>query len=107
MGIVCLGFRARRSNTLHGFVDVLLEQTHLQIKECTVHQKGDSRWIGLPARPQLTSDGTAKRDGNGKVQYTSILQFEDREAADQFSAAAIAALLDKFPDAFDHPADTG
>lgn len=106
MGIVCLGFRARRSNTLHGFVDVLMEQTHLQIKECTVHQKGDRRWVGLPARPQLTSDGVAKRSDKGKIEYVAILQFEDREAADQFSAAAIAALLDKFPDAFDHEADT-
>ena len=50
-------FTPRRSNTLFGFVDVLVPEMRLQIREVSIHGRSDRRWIGLPARPQIDPEG--------------------------------------------------
>ena len=101
MSIIIEKFTRRRSNTLFGFVDVLLPQTHLRVHDVTVHQKNDKRWVGLPAKPMIDREGVALKDENGKVKYVPILQFDSREASDAFSRSCIAAVLKHSPDAFD------
>jgi hypothetical protein len=93
-------FKRQRSNTLFGFVDLVIPEIRLRIREATVHQAHGRRWIGLPARPQIDRDGAARRDDRGKIAYTPVLQFVDRVVGDAFSARAIAALIESFPDAF-------
>jgi hypothetical protein len=93
-------FTRRRSNSLRGFADLLIPELRLRIREATVHESHGRRWVGLPARPQVGRDGAARRDDRGKVAYTAVLQFTDRETSDAFSARAIEALLERFPDAF-------
>jgi hypothetical protein len=93
-------FKPVRSNTLFGFVDLVIPELRLRVLAATVHQAHGRRWVGLPARPQLDRDGTARRDDRGKLQYTPVLQFTDRETSDAFSARAIEALLKDFPAAF-------
>ena len=44
MTIKCEKWTPRRSNTLLGFADVLLEQTHLRIHDVAVHEKNGKRW---------------------------------------------------------------
>jgi hypothetical protein len=94
-------FKAQRSNTLFGFCTVLIPALHLRIHDLTVHEKNASRWIGLPARPWVDRDGTAKRGDNGKIIYATVLEFTDSGTRNAFSDRAIAALLAKFPHAFD------
>jgi hypothetical protein len=100
MPVECLRFKARKSNTLCGFADVVLTNVKLEIREITLHQKGDRRWVGLPGKPQIDKTGLAVRDGD-KIKYVNILNWTTREASDQFSEAVIAAVLAKYPQAFD------
>ena len=96
-------FRPHRSGTLYGFVDIFIPQLHLRIHELTVHEKNGQRWVGLPSRPQVTRDGTVRRDDQtGKTLYANILEITDRKTRDAFSARTIAALIAGFPEAFDH-----
>src|SRR6516165_4607974 len=91
-------FTRRRSNTLFGFVDLVIPELRLRIREVTVHQSHGRRWVGLPGKPQIDRDGAARRDDRGKIAYSPVLQFTDREVGDAFSAGAIAAVLERFPD---------
>jgi hypothetical protein len=94
-------FRPHRSGTLYGFVTVFIPQMHLRIRELTVHEKNGQRWVGLPARPQLTKDGSVRRDDQtGKVLYANILEITDRATRDAFSECTIASLVAGFPEAF-------
>ena len=54
----------------------------------------------LPAKPCLDQSRNLVRDPqNGKVQYTTILDFEDRLHAVAFREGAIAALIKREPKA--------
>ena len=101
MAISCEKWTPRRSNTLLGFADVSLQQTHLKIYDCAVHEKGGRRWVSLPGRPMIDREGVALRGEDGKTKYARILEFETREGSDNFSAAVITAVLERFPAAFD------
>jgi hypothetical protein len=94
-------FTPRRSNTLFGFVDVLVPEMRLQIKEISVHERNGRHWIGLPARPQIYSDGRVRLNEHGKRQYVPVLQFLDKPTANAFSNRVIEVLLHAYPHAFD------
>lgn len=94
-------FKPLRSHSLYGFVDLLIPEIRLRIKEASVHQSNGRRWIGLPAKPQIDREGRVRHDDRGKAAYVNILQFTDRAAGEAFSARAIEALLESFPRAFD------
>jgi hypothetical protein len=94
-------FVPRRSNTLFGFVTVVIPEMRLRIHDVSVHEKGESRWAGLPAKPQIDRDGTVRKDERGKTLYTPILEFTDKPTRDAFSARVIASLLEFAPAAFD------
>jgi hypothetical protein len=94
-------FKPMRSNTLVGFCTVIIPEMHLKIIDCTLHEKNESRWVGLPAKPWIDRDGVAKRNDDNKIMYAPVLEFSDRETRDAFSARVIAALLDRFPGAFE------
>lgn len=98
------GFRPLRSNTLVGFCSVAIPELHLKIYDLAVHQKNQSRWVGLPARPQITRDGQVRRDEHGKVAYAVVLEFTDKPTRDAFSARVITSLLEFAPAAFDEEA---
>jgi hypothetical protein len=93
-------FRPLRSNTLHGFVTIIIPELHLKIIDCPVHEKNGKRWISMPGKVQITKDGTVRRDEHGKIMYAPVLEFTDRETRDAFSARVIDALLARFPGAF-------
>jgi hypothetical protein len=98
--IQCESFRPWRRNTLCGFAEIVIAELRLRIKDISLHQKGDSRWAQLPAKPQI-KDGTHVKDADGKSQYVNILEFTGREVRDAFSAAVVAAVLEHSPGAFD------
>jgi hypothetical protein len=93
-------FKPLRSNSLYGFADFVIPELHLRIRETPVHESHGRRWVGLPAKPQVTREGTVRRDDRGKAAYAAVLQFTDRATSDAFSERAIAALLEVYPDAF-------
>jgi hypothetical protein len=100
--ITVTDFRPLQKNTLRGFATIRISEMRLEIRDIAIHARDDSRWIQLPARPQLDRSGTPIRDAlSGKINYATILEFFDRQTRDAFSHAVIAALLDRFPRAFD------
>jgi hypothetical protein len=84
-------WRPHSSGSLQGFFNLRLA-SGLRINDMTLHQKGASRWCGLPAKPLLDSDGRHKVGDNGKKAYVKILDFVDRDVRDQFTAEALAAV---------------
>ena len=94
-------FKPLKSNTLHGFCDIVVPELHLRIHDITIHEKNGKRWIGLPAKPQLTREGVARRDERDKILYTPVLEFSDAATRTAFSARVIAALMEFEPGAFD------
>jgi hypothetical protein len=93
-------FKSLRKGSLLGFVDLVIPQIRLRIKEASVHQSHGRRWIGLPAKPQIDREGRVRHD-RGKTAYVNILQFTDKTTSDAFSARVVEALLEAFPHAFD------
>ena len=71
-----------------------------------MHEKNGARWIGLPAKPQITRDGVVRKDERGKTAYSPVLEFADRGTREAFSQRAIAALLRAHPQAFADGGDT-
>ena len=83
MKIEILEFKEHHKNTLQGFVDLLIIDTGLEIRGCTLHEKTDSKWIGLPGRAF---------EKNGEQCWANILNFPDPEHRRQFQDAALIAL---------------
>jgi hypothetical protein len=79
---------------LRGFADLWLRTARLNIHGCAVHEKNDRRWVQLPARPQLDKDHNLVRGEDGRVQYAKVIDFDSREVADRFNAAALKAIED-------------
>jgi hypothetical protein len=100
LSVTCADFKPLRRNTLLGFATIHVAELRLTIHDVAVHQKGAARWAQLPANPQIR-DGSLVKDGSGKVQYFSIMEFDGREVRDAFSRAACSAVLERAPHAFD------
>jgi hypothetical protein len=99
--LICTDFRPLRRNTLVGFAEIRINELHLTIRDVALNEKNGSHWAALPAKPQLDRNGAAVKDHRGKVQYVAILELDDRQTRDAFSAAVINAVLAVAPSAFD------
>jgi DNA-binding cell septation regulator SpoVG len=76
-------WKAYEKGTLRGFLSLTLP-SGLVIHNCTLHHKGDSRWIGLPARQFTKDDGTKS--------FSPIIEFVSNEARNRFRDAAVEAV---------------
>lgn len=84
--------RRRERNTLRGFVDLALEPSGLTLHG-SYHCRGDTRWIRLPARPQLDHKGRLLRTPKtGKPSYAAIITIDNRETRARFQAKELAAI---------------
>jgi hypothetical protein len=93
LSVTVVNFRPLTKNTLRGFATIRLPALRLEVRDIAVHEKAGSRWVQLPARPQLDRDGVPIRDTtSGKI---------DRQTRDAFSRAVIEALLEHAPHAFE------
>ena len=97
--VICESFHPLVRNTLRGFAEISVAEMRLRIRDVAIHEKGESRWAALPAKPQI-KDGTLVKDVTGKVQYVHILDFDSREVRDAFSRAVVQAVLERAPEAF-------
>lgn len=75
-------WRARNNKTLRGFFTVTLP-SGLVIHDCMLHEKGDDRWISLPAR---------EYEQNGARKWAQIITFTDKAAEQRFRDQVLAAL---------------
>jgi hypothetical protein len=102
--IRCDDFRALRRNTLVGFAVVTIAELKLTIRDVAIHQKADSRWAQLPAKPQVKDGALIKDAATGKIAYMPVMEFTTKAVRDAFSQAVIAAVLEYAPDAFNEAA---
>ena len=82
-------WKARQNGTLCAFFTIILP-SGLIIHDCSLHQKADRRWIGLPSR-EYTSQGQRK--------FSPIVAFTNRDAEDRFRFQALAAIDRHFSEA--------
>jgi hypothetical protein len=87
--------------SLRGFATVELTAVGLVIRDVVVLAGRNGPWASLPAKPQIDRDGRPKLGSNGRPAYSSILEWRDRELSDHFSAALVAAIRDRQPDALE------
>ena len=91
MQLSLVGWKVLQRNTLRGFAKVRLGKS-LLISDVALHCSHGRRWAQFPAKPLLLSDGTAKKNEQGKIQYVPLLEWTDKSAADRFSEAVIDAV---------------
>ena len=82
--IIIADWKPHSKNTLRGFLSVKLP-SGITIHNITVHEKGEARWIGLPARSYQTD--------SGETAWSPIIEIADRSTANRFR--------DEVLDAFD------
>jgi hypothetical protein len=96
--VICSSFRPCRRNSLIGFAAVRIAELRLTIRDVAIHEKGSTRWAQLPAKPMLKDGAAVFKDG--KAQYATIMEFDDRVVREAFSAAVIRAVIAFAPHAF-------
>jgi hypothetical protein len=89
--MVASNWQPRAQNTLRGFFD-LLEPSGQKLHECTLHEKGASRWISLPSKPVLDGDGKVRLGADGKRVYVPSVSIPDAKRREAFQAQALAAV---------------
>jgi hypothetical protein len=100
LSITIADFRPLNKNALRGLATIRIAALRLEIRDVAVHQRDDARWAALPARPQLDRNGNPIRDAaTGKIAYSTVFEFIDRQTRDAFSRAVWHAVEAINPDA--------
>ena len=86
-------------NTLRGFAKVRVGRA-LIFNDVPVNISQGRRWASLPSKPLIDREGVALRDLSGKVRYSPIAEWADREMRDAFSEAVCTAVERDYPGAF-------
>jgi hypothetical protein len=81
-GFVVREFRSCPRNTLVGFL-VIETPSGLVLRDVTLHEKGDARWISMPAK-QYEKDGAKS--------WIPYIEFATKESREKFQACALAAV---------------
>jgi DNA-binding cell septation regulator SpoVG len=81
--VVIRAWRLHKKNTLQGFLTVALPSGMI-LHDLTLHQRDEKQWIGMPAREWANDQG--------EKQYSRIVEFVDRAAADRFQVVVLEAL---------------
>ena len=81
--IIVSEWKPHPKNTLLGFLSLRLA-SGLIIRNVCLHQKNDSRWVSMPARPYKREDGI---DG-----WQPLIEFADADTRSRFQAAALSAI---------------
>jgi hypothetical protein len=85
-------FRSVVRNSLQGFLTLKLSPSGFVLRECTLHEKNEKRWIGLPSKPQLDSKGRQRKDPNGKGLWVPVVEVVGKDERALFQREALAAI---------------
>lgn len=99
MPVVILEWKAIERNTLRGFAKVKLGA--LVISDVAAHTKNGTSWAQLPSKPQITREGIIRKSAEGKALYTPIIEWDNRDSANRFSASVVAAINEAHPGAIE------
>ena len=76
-------WKEHNKNTLRGFFTITLP-SGIVINNCSLHDKGGSRWIGLPSSQFKKHDGT--------TVYARLVEFASKEDYAIFQSEALRAV---------------
>ena len=86
-------WRAVTKNTLAGFCVLTLSPSGIVLRDCALHERDGKRWVSLPSKPQIDSEGRQRKDPNsGKVLWTPVVEIRGKAERERFQAAALAAI---------------
>jgi hypothetical protein len=86
-------WRPMQRNTLEGFLTLTLRPSGIVLRECSLHVKGEKRWIGLPSKPQIDAEGRHRTDPEtGRKLYSPLIEILGKDEKARFQAAALAAV---------------
>jgi hypothetical protein len=98
-------FSAVTRNTLRGFARIRMPSGMIII-DVGVHVRDARAWASPPSKPMVGRDGQQMKDTDGKLLWSPIISFASRGHRDRWSDAAIAAVRQSHPQAFDGLAAT-
>ena len=96
-GIRIIDWRQVPRNSLIGFCKVALP-SGMTIADIAIHRSEQGLWASPPSKPMVGRDGVAMKDDNGKVKYSPLIEFTDKQTRDRFSTAVVAALIAEYPE---------
>lgn len=99
MKIVLEEFRPVERNTLRGFARLTVPELGMVLHDVAVHARDGRAWASPPGRPMVGRDGVQMRDAAGKPQFAPTLGFTSRADQDGFSAAVVAVVRARHPEA--------
>jgi hypothetical protein len=80
-------------NTLLGFCSLWLQPSGLLIRECSLHERSGRRWVALPGRPQLDSEGRHRKDpATGKALWLPVVEIKGKAERERFQTTVLAAV---------------
>ena len=74
-------FRPYAKNTLVGFIALELP-SGLIIRDITLHERGDARWVSMPAK---------QYEKDGERTWAPLVEFASKEVREKFQSSALAA----------------
>jgi hypothetical protein len=92
-------WKPRISGSLRGFCSVHLP-SGLILYEVAIHNRNGSWWASPASKPMVGKDGIVFRDTDGKVRYSPIISFTDKQTRDRLSRSVVEALRQSHPEAF-------
>jgi hypothetical protein len=88
MTMIASGWRQHQSGSLRRFLCLQL-QSGICLNDCTLHEQNGKRWIGLPGKPVVDSEGRHGIGDNGKRMWVPAVEIPSREVRDRFTAQAL------------------
>lgn len=77
----------QKGESLQGFIDLQLP-SGMVLHGCSLHRRGDAKWIGLPGKQFETTDGTKS--------WVRVISFVDRPTYERFQKSALKAIDEHF-----------
>jgi hypothetical protein len=88
--VTLLAWRPMVKGALRGFATIQLGRS-LKIADVSVFSSNGKLWASFPSKP-LIGEGKALLDEHGKQRYAPFMEWLDKQTADRFSAAVVAAV---------------
>jgi hypothetical protein len=80
-------------NSLQGFCVLALSPSGIVLRDCALHERDAKRWISLPSRPQLDSEGRHRKDpATGKALWLPVVEIKGKAERERFQNTALAAV---------------
>jgi hypothetical protein len=94
-----LSFHPLTKGALCGFATIEIISCGLRMRDLPVLVGRNGAWANLSSKPQIDKDGRQKIGADGKPAYAAILEWRDRDLANRFSDAVVAAVRHQDPEA--------